>query len=90
MNFTRDELVGMMFVPGIERNQIIKELMEQHGLKKADQKIYMVLGDVARSDTDNIHGVFKCRKRAEQHKEALERMLVGYNNFSIYEVPLDE
>ena len=90
MKLTKDELIGMLFVPGVNREQIIKELMSEHEVKSSEEKIFMVLGDVARNDADNIHGVFRCRKRAEQYKEALERVLVGYNSFTIYEVPLDE
>ena len=37
-------------------------------------KVYIVFGDVPRSDGDNIQGIFKTKQEAEEYMKKLEEM----------------
>lgn len=51
-------------------------------------KVYIVFGDVPRSDGDNIQGIFKTKQEAEEYMKKLEEMYIGYlsiEEHTIYE-----
>ena len=53
-------------------------------------KVYIIFGDVPRSDGDNIEAVFNTRMGAEEHIEMLERKYGDYTDYHIEEFEVFE
>jgi hypothetical protein len=49
-------------------------------------KVYIVFGDVPRSDGDNIQGIFTSKLKAEEYIDSIKNMYIGYLNIEEHDV----